>query len=144
MLARRARPGPQIGLDRGCPWAGPAWPDPGDDRQPTPAICASSGKRDLPCREEPLPEDARGLLQLRASENAVRRRDHRELLGVPGRVAGAAGQAAGLSIERLESSEGAGQATRDGLGGRVDDGLDVVLPSDGEMLLERGDRVEVG
>src|ERR1022692_4765847 len=28
--------------------------------------------------------------------------------------------------------------------GRGDDGIDVVLPSDGEMLLERGDRVEVG
>jgi hypothetical protein len=74
----------------------------------------------------------------------VGRRDRRELLGVPRRVAGAAARRVVWGIERLEPSEGAGEAARHGVGGRVDDGLGVVLPSDGKMLLQRGDRVEVG
>ena len=74
----------------------------------------------------------------------VRRRDRRKLPGVPHRVAGAADQAGGLGVKRLERSEGARDTSPHGVEGRVDDELDVVLPSDREMLLEHRDRVEVG
>ncbi len=64
-------------------------------------------------REQPLPEDARGLLELGAFHDPVRRRDRGEPLGVPDRVAGAAGQAAAVVAERLEAAELAGDAARD-------------------------------
>src|SRR5262249_48184182 len=104
---------------------------------------AGSGNWPLTRHQQPPPEQARGLLDLRAPHDPVRRRDRCKLLGVPHRVAGAADQAAGLGIYRLEQSEGAGEATRHGVDGRVDDNLHVVLPSDGEMRLEHGDRVKV-
>ena len=46
--------------------------------------------------------------------------------------------------ERLEPPDRAGQAAGHGVERGLDHDLDVVLPADGEMLLERGDRVEVG
>lgn len=114
-----------------------------ENRRDAPANACRSGMWTLTRRQQPLPEDARGLLELGAPHDLVRRRDRRELFGVPHRVAGAADESGGLGIERLEQSDGAGKATRHGFNRCVDDNLDVILPSDGEVLLENGDRVEV-
>ena len=52
-------------------------------------------------------------------------------------------QPGGLLVDRLEPAEVPGQPA-DPLERRLDDHLDRVVPADGEVLLEGGDRVEVG
>src|SRR5947207_6913787 len=99
--------------------------------------------RTLDGGQQPLPENAHGVADLGALHDPVRRRYHGQLFGVPGRVAGAADQAGGGGVERFEPSDSAGNAAHHGVERRVDDDLDVVLPPDGQMLLEHGDRVEV-
>src|SRR6516225_8868831 len=102
---------------------------------PRPGLASKRSWARAPGRQQVLSEGARGLLEFGAPNDPVRRRDRHQLSGVPHRVAGAAGQSGGPSIERLEAPECAGEATGHGVEGRVDDDLDLVFPADGEMFL---------
>src|SRR5258708_6105845 len=62
----------------------------------------------------------------------------------PDGIARGAHQRAGLRIEGLQLSEGAGEARRDSLDGRVDDDLDLIFPPEAEMLFQGGDRIKIG
>lgn len=84
---------------------------------------SSSGSR-APGRQQPLPEQARGLLNLRAPHDPVRRRDGREPVGVPHRVAGAADPAGWSRYRAAQAVRGHGAGSVLGIrGGRRDDAL---------------------
>src|SRR3954469_23053224 len=106
-------------------------------------VAFRSGVRTFGGRQQALPENADRLPEFGTPHDPEGRRAPGELLGVPGGIAGAAGQAGRLVAEALELPDGAGQAPADQVEGRVDDDLDVVLPADGEVFLDRRDRVEV-
>ena len=57
---------------------------------------------------------------------------------------GAADQAVVAASIGSSRPSARGIAPRHGIDRRVDDDLDVVLPADGEMVLEHGDRIEIG
>ena len=73
----------------------------------------------------------------------IRHRYRGELLRVPHRVAGGGDQAGRVAVDCLESTKGA-EASAWLCRWGVDDDLDLVLPADGEVLLEHGDGVEFG
>src|SRR3954462_5964954 len=106
-------------------------------------VAFRSGVRTFGGRQQALPENADRLPEFGTPHDPEGRRAPGELLGVPGGIAGAAGQAGRLVTEALEPADGAGQAPADQVEGPVEDDLDLVLPADGEVFLDGGDRVEI-